>query len=105
MTSLVFHAFTSFTDCSVNTALGRDNTASFTRRANSTRRAARVHNASTASGSSGTLRPHREVFSVDANGMRRVCCPELRSVSDTALNSSLRKKKRKYSQYFVTESC
>ena len=37
--------------------------------ANGTRRVARVH---TASGSSGTLRPHREVFSVDANGTRRV---------------------------------
>ena len=41
--------------------------------ANGTRRVARVHTASTASGSSGTrLRPHREVFSVDANGTRRV---------------------------------
>ena len=37
--------------------------------ANGTRRVARVH---TASGSSGTLRPHRKVFSVDANGTRRV---------------------------------
>ena len=35
---------------------------------NSMRPVARVHTASNASGSSGTLRPHREVFSVDANG-------------------------------------
>ena len=34
-----------------------------------TRPVARVH---TASGSSGTLRPHREVFSVDANDTHRV---------------------------------
>ena len=40
--------------------------------ANGTRRVARVHTASTASGSSGTLIPHRKVFSVDANGTRRV---------------------------------
>ena len=40
--------------------------------ANGTRRVARIHTASTASGSSGTLRPHQEVFSVDANGSRRV---------------------------------
>ena len=40
--------------------------------ANGTRRVARVHTGSTASGSSGTPRPHREVFSVDANGTRRV---------------------------------
>ena len=39
--------------------------------ANGTRWVARVHTASTASGSSGTLRPHREVFAVDANGTRR----------------------------------
>ena len=31
-----------------------------------------VHTTSTALGSSGTLRPHQEVFSVDANGTRRV---------------------------------
>ena len=36
-----------------------------------TRRVARVHTASTASGSSGTLRPD-QVFAVDANGTRRV---------------------------------
>ena len=41
--------------------------------ANGSRRLARVHTASTASGSSGTLRPHQEVFAVDANGTRRVC--------------------------------
>ena len=40
--------------------------------ANGSRRVARVHTASTASGSSGTLRPHQEVFAVDANGSRRV---------------------------------
>ena len=40
--------------------------------ANGTRRVARVHTASTASGSSGTLRPHQEVFAVDTNGTRRV---------------------------------
>ena len=40
--------------------------------ANGTRRVAGVHTASTASGSSGTLRPHLEVFSVDANLTRRV---------------------------------
>ena len=40
--------------------------------ANGTRRVARVHTASTVSGSSGTLRPHQEVFAVDANGTRRV---------------------------------
>ena len=40
--------------------------------ANGSRRVARVHSASTASGSSGTLRPHHEVFAVDANGTRRV---------------------------------
>ena len=40
--------------------------------ANCSRRVARVHTASTASGSSGTLRPHQEVFAVDANGTRRV---------------------------------
>ena len=40
--------------------------------ANGTRRVARVHSASTVSGSSGTLRSRREVFSVDANGARRV---------------------------------
>ena len=40
--------------------------------ANGTRRVARVHTASTASGSSGTLRPHQEVFAVDANSTRRV---------------------------------
>ena len=40
--------------------------------ANGTRRVARVHTASTASGSSGTLRPYQEVFAVDANGTRRV---------------------------------
>ena len=40
--------------------------------ANGTRRVARVHTASTASGSSGTLRPHQDVFAVDANGSRRL---------------------------------
>ena len=40
--------------------------------ANSSRRVARVHTASTASGSSGTLRPHQDVFAVDANGSRRL---------------------------------
>ena len=40
--------------------------------ANGTRRVARVHTASTASASSGTLRPHQELFAVDANGTRRV---------------------------------
>ena len=40
--------------------------------ANGTRRVARVHTESTASGSSGTLRPHQEVFAVDANGTGRV---------------------------------
>ena len=52
--------------------LGHVHTDNFTRRAYRSRRVARVHTASTASGSSGTLRPHREVFSVDANGTRRV---------------------------------
>ena len=37
--------------------------------ANGTRRVAHVH---TASGSSGTLRPHQEVFAVDANGTHRL---------------------------------
>ena len=40
--------------------------------ANGTRRFARVLTASTASGSSGTLRPQQEVFAVDANGTRWV---------------------------------
>ena len=40
--------------------------------ANGSRRVARVHTASTASGSSGTLRPHQDVFAVDANGSRRL---------------------------------
>ena len=40
--------------------------------ANGSRQVARVHTASTASGSSGKLRPHQEVFAVDANGSRRV---------------------------------
>ena len=40
--------------------------------ANGTRPVACVHTASTASGSSGTLRPHQEVFVVDVNGTRRV---------------------------------
>ena len=40
---------------------------------NGTRRVARVHTASTAPGSSGTLRPHQEVFAVDANGTGRRC--------------------------------
>ena len=31
-----------------------------------------LHIASTASGSSGTLRPHQDVFAVDANGSRRL---------------------------------
>ena len=47
-------------------------TCNFTRRepfANGRLRVACVH---TASGSSGTLRPHRKVFSVDADGTRRV---------------------------------
>ena len=39
--------------------------------ANGSRRVTRVHTASTASGSSGTLRPHQDVFAVDANGSRR----------------------------------
>ena len=57
---------------------GRVHTDNFTRRVpfpNGTRRVASVHTASTAStapGSSDTLRPHREVFSVDANSTRRV---------------------------------
>ena len=38
---------------------------------NGTRRIARVH---TASGSSSTLRPHREVFSVDASGTAAMRC-------------------------------
>ena len=38
--------------------------------ANGSRRVARVHTASTASGSSGTLRPHQDVFAVDADGSR-----------------------------------
>ena len=37
-----------------------------------TRRVARVHAASTASGSPGTLTPRQDVFAVDANGTRRV---------------------------------
>ena len=40
--------------------------------ANGSRRVARVHTASTASGSSGTLRPYQDVFAVDANGSRRL---------------------------------
>ena len=40
--------------------------------ANGTRRVTRVHTASTSSGSSGTLRPHQELFAVDANGTRTV---------------------------------
>ena len=52
--------------------LGRVHTDNFTRRAYRSRRVARVHTASTASGSSGTLRPHQEVFAVDANGSRRL---------------------------------
>ena len=40
--------------------------------ANGSRRVARVHTASTASGLSGTLRPHQDVFAVDANGSRRL---------------------------------
>ena len=52
--------------------IGRVHTRNFTRRANLSRTVARVHSASTASGSSGTLRPHQEVFAVDANGSRRV---------------------------------
>ena len=40
--------------------------------ANVSRRVARVPTASTASGSSGTLRPHQDVFAVDANGSRRL---------------------------------
>ena len=40
--------------------------------ANGSRRVARVHTASTASGSSGALRPHQDVFAVDANGTRRL---------------------------------
>ena len=40
--------------------------------ANGSRRVARVHTASTASGWSGTLRPHQDVFAVDANGSRRL---------------------------------
>ena len=40
--------------------------------ANGRRRVARVHTACTASGSSGTLRPHRGAFSVNANGTSRV---------------------------------
>ena len=40
--------------------------------ASGSRRVARIHTASTASGSSGTLRPHQDVFAVDANGSRRL---------------------------------
>ena len=40
--------------------------------ANNTRRVGRIHTASTAPDSSGTLRSHQEVFSVDVNGTRRV---------------------------------
>ena len=55
--------------------LGRVHTRNFTRRANCSRTVRvglTVYTASTASGSSGTLRPHQEVFVVDANGTRQV---------------------------------
>ena len=77
--------------------LRRVHTDNFTRRANRSRRVragfARIHTASTASGSSGTLRPHREVFSVDANGTRRVgeCSVNARvGASGTAATHRLR---------------
>ena len=41
-----------------------NNTDNFTRRAYRSRRVARAHIASTATGSSGTLRPHQDVFAV-----------------------------------------
>ena len=49
-----------------------DTNALFTLAIYCSRPVARVHTASTAVGSSGTLRPHQEVFAVDVNGSCRL---------------------------------